>query len=132
MAFFATLDELPVARKQWGNKPRGNPNPRRPKPPIRPPRRSPPQHRQPQRFCKQGSLPMLIPVPDMNHRIWRCSPIPYAYLSLINDYDMIRGWPKPSKVPFAVIEDRTHKPARRVGYVKAKAKNDMNENVEGN
>jgi hypothetical protein len=132
MAFFATVDTLPLARMGWNPKERGKDKPKRPNPPVRPPRGNPPRPTQPQRYCKQGRLPMLIPMPDMSHREWRCSPIPYAYLQFVTQ-DQIRGWPKPSRTPLAVTEDRRFVPAyRRSPYHQATAKDDLNENVEGN
>lgn len=132
MAFFAALDRLPAARAQWNGKYRGNPNPRRGNPTVRPPRRSTPPNRQTSHHCTDGFKRVLMT--KYGRGYWTCAgPIPYAYRSLIEANNQVRGVKKPlTRVPAAVTNDKVYRPARREGYHKAKAKDVLNENVEGN
>jgi hypothetical protein len=130
MAFFATLEDLPRARAQWSPGNVGDPNSGDPKPnvpkPVPPrviPPRTPPQH-----HCTDGHKRVLMT--KYGRGYWTCvGPIPYAYRSLINTRDQIRGRRKPGRTPRAVQEDRT--PTRRTtrGYLKGKYRYYFNEDV---
>ena len=134
MAFFAALDRLPAARAQWNGKYRGNDNPKDDNPTVRPRTRPEPPNRQTSHHCTDGFKRVLVTVPSGNRQAWTCSgPIPYAYRSLIEANNQVRGRKKPLiRRPAAVREDKVYRPARRVGYKKARAKQHLNENVEGN
>jgi hypothetical protein len=136
MAFFATIEDLPSAKAQWAPRHRGRPRPypprnRRPVPPPRKPRTIPRRQGRPH-HCTDGHKRILVTAYG-NRKAWTCAgPIPYAYRSLINTSDQIRGRKKPVRVPPAIQEDR--KPTRRTtrGYLKGRYKYIVDENPWGN
>jgi hypothetical protein len=134
MAFFATIEDLPYAKAQWSPRHRGRVNPRERRPPVRPPRKpnTIPSKTPSQHFCTDGHTRVLVRT-SYGRSAYTCQgPIPYAYRSLINTSDQIRGRRKPIRVSSAVQKDR--KPTRRTtrGYLPGKYRYYVNENIEDN
>ena len=137
MAFFATIEDLPSAKaSQWEPRQRRRPQPRERRPPVRPPRkpRTIPPRTPSRRGCQDGQkrVKRLVYGFERIVCVGGSGKIPYAYRSLIDTNDQLRGRRKPVRTPPAIREDR--KPTRRTtrGYLKGRYRFKIDENPWNN
>lgn len=135
MAFFATIEDLPAPRNNWSPRQRGRRRPWHTKPPVRPPKkpRTVPNRAMPKPGCQDGQKRVKRLVYGFERMVCATdSQIPYAYRSLIDTNDQLRGRRKPLRVPDHTVTDR--KPTRRstTGYLNALARYYVNENPRDN
>jgi hypothetical protein len=134
MAFFATTEDLPFARAQWNPRNRNRNTPKDVNPPIQPPKAPKTVPSRTSKGCPSGQKYVKRLVYGFERMVCTVSGpgIPYAYRSLIDTNDQLRGIKKPRRIPNAVLRDR--KPTRRTkrGYHQAKSSSYVRENIEDN
>jgi len=109
MAFFATAEDIPLARASWGPKERDVVNPKPPKPPVKPPKK-PRGKGKPPKWVLGSSYhrsvrEAAVKTPSVR-KPKAVRPVSWGTRHIESTDDQVRGRKKPRRIPPAVVEDR--------------------------